>query len=75
MKKIELKNFFHGTSAVIRVEPGQVLSRRRVKDIRRQLCPYTDCRCSDFIGRCGHQPATNLVIDERPDGSAQVFEI
>jgi hypothetical protein len=50
MATITLRNDFHNTRATIRYQIGDVLSVRRVRDLKRRLCPPTGCTCSGQLG-------------------------
>ena len=52
---MNLRNDFHNTSTTIRVEAGELLSRRRVRAIEHRLCGIGGCTCSDDLGIRGAQ--------------------
>ena len=63
---ITLHNDYHNTQAVVRIEAGDTLSRRRVRSIRDRLCGSLDCACGDTLGTRGHQPdlvAARLILE------------
>ena len=67
--KLLLRNNFYNTETFVLVEAGDLLTRRRVRDIRRRLCRVllprgvfsTD---GDALGRCGPQPRQSLKLED-----------
>lgn len=53
MALLTIRNDFHRT--VARVQENAGLSRRRLRDIRRRLCPSPGCLCGGTIGERGPQ--------------------
>jgi hypothetical protein len=42
------RNRFHGTSATVRANDGEVVSGRVYRRVVRALCGMEDCRCGTF---------------------------
>ena len=59
---VRLENDFHGTSALFLAHGRDCmqvqLSPRNAASIRRQLCPFSECRCGGMLGERGPQSWT-----------------
>jgi hypothetical protein len=65
MTTLIVLNHFHTTAA--KVDPTRPLTLRRIKDIKRQLCPAGDCTCSDVLGARGPQLDGYRDLQERAE--------
>ena len=77
--KITITNDFHNTYATLSPR-GNRLTASQIRRAKLKLCGIAGCTCSDFIGRRGEQPRPYpdeptllLVLEERGDGTADVF--
>lgn len=70
MAEITLVNEFHGTRYTLQIKEGKKeLSKRKVKEITRELCGMQDCQCSESpLGTRGRQ-AKGLDVLDYGDGT------
>ena len=59
MKKVTLKNNFHGTSVTVVVPPNGRLTANQAKKVRQKLCGMRGCCCGVIRG----PQAYGLTID------------
>ncbi len=48
--RIWYENTFHNSRAYIVAKVGDRISRRRMRDFGRKLCPNDDCQCGNLEG-------------------------